>query len=78
MNLEKKLDVLEKEVLKFSKRLRELYRENIELKENIKILKEREKYLLEEIENFKKKNPSFLLKKRLEKLSNIIEKELNK
>lgn len=78
MNLEKKLEVLEKEILKFSQRLRELYRENIELKENIKILKEREKYLLEEIENFKKKNPSFLLKKRLEKLSNIIEKELNK
>lgn len=78
MNLDKKFDVLEREILKITQKLKELYRENIDLKESIKILKERERYLLSEIENLKRRNTVSLIKKRLEKLSSIIEKELNR
>lgn len=78
MSIEKKFDILEREILKASQRIKELYRQNIELKGKIKVYEEREAHLLREIESLKKNGINNEIKKRLIKISDIIEKELKK
>lgn len=77
MNISKKLEQLEREIIKLVDRNKSLYAENLNLKEEIKILKERERHLLTEIEKIKgRKND--VIKRKLEKLSEMIEKEIIK
>ncbi|MCX7641823.1 MAG: hypothetical protein N2Z20_04230 [Elusimicrobiales bacterium] len=77
MSIDKKLDILEKDIYKIIRKVEELYRENIELKEQIRILREREKHLLHELDSYKKNKLTENIKKRLEKISQMIERELN-
>ena len=78
MTIEKKFDLLEKEILRILKRMKELYRQNIELKERIKLLEERERHLLVEVDRLRKNPLSSEIKKRLIKISSMIEKELGR
>lgn len=78
MSIERKLDLLEREILKLLKKVKELYQANLELKGKIKFYEERERHLLMEIERLKKNSINSEIKKRLVKLSSLIEKELER
>jgi len=77
-NLIKKLEVLEKNIKVLTNKMDELIKENLQLRERNRLLSEKEKNYLRIIQEYKDRaeERSFLLKK-LERISNLIEKEIN-
>jgi tRNA threonylcarbamoyladenosine modification (KEOPS) complex Cgi121 subunit len=77
-NLIKKLEVLEKNIKVLTNKMDELIKENLQLRERNRLLSEKEKNYLRIIQEYKNRaeERSFLLKK-LERISNLIEKEIN-
>ena len=77
-NLIKKLEVLEKSIKVLTNKMDELVKENLQLREKNRLLSEKEKNYLRIIQEYKDRaeERSFLLKK-LERISNLIEKEIN-
>jgi uncharacterized protein (UPF0305 family) len=77
-NLIKKLEFLEKNIKVLTNKMDELIKENLQLREKNRLLSEKEKNYLRIIQEYKDKaeERSFLLKK-LERISNLIEKEIN-
>jgi uncharacterized protein (UPF0305 family) len=77
-NLIKKLEFLEKNIKVLTNKMDELVKENLQLREKNRLLSEKEKNYLRIIQEYKDRaeERSFLLKK-LERISNLIEKEIN-
>ncbi len=74
--LTKKLQQLEKELIISFEKIQKLVNENIKLTQEVRILKERERYLISEIEKLKKNRVEDKIKKKLEHISRLIEKGL--
>lgn len=78
MNIDRKFDILEKNIFKMATKIEELYNENINLKNKLRVLEEREKYLVEQVNKLRcSRDIKGFVVKRLTKISNIIEKEIN-
>ncbi len=76
--LEKKLEQLEKEIINLLERIKMLYAQNMKLAEELRLFKERERYLLSEIERLKKSKFEDKIKNKLEDISRMIEREIHR
>ncbi|MEF3279804.1 MAG: hypothetical protein K6357_02405 [Elusimicrobiota bacterium] len=79
MNIDKKIDELEKYIYKMGSKIEELMSENLKLKNRLRVIEEREKFLTAELSKTRDNNNiKQIVSKRLLKISKMIEKEIER